>query len=142
MCLLLQTLVLKTISQCLYLTHIHNRPVMKTLHHIVNVMSIEAKQFAIRCGINQATNHNNISKIIIITDSIHVAKIIFNLLYHPYQIHAAAILNELHTFFSHNQKNSIEFWECSSHSNWVLHKAVDKKTKSFNLLLLFLCKSS
>jgi len=33
-------------------THIHNKPVTKTIHHAVNVMSTEAKLFAIRCGIN------------------------------------------------------------------------------------------
>ena len=123
-------------------THIHNRPVIKTLDHVVNVISTEAELFAIRYGINQATNHNNISKIIIITDSIHIAKKIFDLLFHPYQIHTAAILNELLIFLLHHQKNSIKFWECPSHSNWVLHKAVDKETKSFNPLLLLSYKLS
>jgi len=33
-------------------THIHNKPVTKTIHHAVNVTSTEAKLFAIRCGIN------------------------------------------------------------------------------------------
>ena len=33
-------------------THIHNKPVTKTLHHIVHITSIEAKLFTIRCGIN------------------------------------------------------------------------------------------
>jgi len=104
-------------------THIYNRPVMKTLHHVVNVMSTEAELFTIRCGINQATNLNNISKIIIITDLIHMAKKIFDLSFHPYQIHAVAIINKLCTFFSCYQENSIKFWECPSYSNWVLHKA-------------------
>ena len=36
--------------------HICNRPVFKTLHHTVNVTSTEAELFAIRCGINQASN--------------------------------------------------------------------------------------
>jgi len=123
-------------------THIYNRPVMKTLYHVVNVMSTEAELFTIRCGINQATNLNNISKIIIITDSIHMAKKIFDLSFHPYQIHTVVIINKLCTFFSYHQENSIKFWECPSYSNWVLHKAVDKETKSFNAILLFLCKSS
>jgi len=55
-------------------THIHNKPVTKTLHHVVNVISTEAELFAIRCSINQATKTNDISKIIVITDSIHTAK--------------------------------------------------------------------
>ena len=47
---------------------------MKTLYHTLNVMSTKAELFAIRCGINQAANNNNISKIIVITDSIYVVK--------------------------------------------------------------------
>jgi len=36
------------------ITHIHvyDKPVIKTLHHAVNVMTTEAKLFAIRYGIN------------------------------------------------------------------------------------------
>ena len=36
--------------------HIHNRLIIKTLHHVVNITSTEAELFAIICGINQATN--------------------------------------------------------------------------------------
>ena len=54
--------------------HICNRPVTKTLYHIVNVNSMEAELFTIRCSINQAINSMGILKIIIITDSIHTAK--------------------------------------------------------------------
>ena len=32
--------------------HIHDKPVIKTLYHVVNITSIEAKLFAMRCGIN------------------------------------------------------------------------------------------
>ena len=95
-------------------THLHNKPITKTLHHIVHVTSSEAKLSAIRCGINQATSHEDISKIIVITDSIHIAKIIFNTLSHLYQVYTAAILSNLHNFFLCHQSNSIEFWECSS----------------------------
>ena len=95
--------------------HIHNKSVIKTLHHTTNIMSTEAKLFAIRCSINQTTNSNNILRIIVITDSIHAAKKIFNPSSHPFQYHAASILNKLQTFFSHNQENSIKFQECPSH---------------------------
>ena len=39
------------------ITHIHvcDKPIIKTLHYTVNVMTTEAELFAIRCGINQAT---------------------------------------------------------------------------------------
>ena len=59
--------------------HIYNKPIVKTLHHTINVTSTEAELFAIRCGINQATNLNDISKIIIVTDSIHAVRKIFDL---------------------------------------------------------------
>ena len=105
--------------------YIHNKMVIKTLHHTVNVMTTEAKLFTIRCGINQATNLNGINKIVIITDSIHTAKKVFDSSLHLYQIYAAAISNELRKFFTKSCDNSIEFWECSSHCGWSLHKAID-----------------
>jgi len=95
-------------------THIHNKPVTKNLHYVVNVTSIEAKLFAIRYSINQAISHNSVSKIIIVTDSIHAAKKIFDPISHSYQVHTSSILKELQTFFSCHQENSIKFWECSS----------------------------
>ena len=102
--------------------HIHqtNVPLIKTVHHAVFVTSSEAELFAMkssamRCGINQACSKDNISKIIVITDSIHAAKLIFNSLSHPLQSHSAAILSELRLFFNKSQDNTIEFWECPSH---------------------------
>jgi len=100
----------------IFISHMHtfNSPLIKTLHHAVFVTSTKAELFTIRCGINQASNQEDISKIIIITNSIHVAKKIFDLSPHPYQIHAVAILNELCKFFIRNQNNLIEFWKCPS----------------------------
>jgi len=94
--------------------HIHNQPLTKTLHHAVNITSAEVELFAIRCSINQATNSTGIFKIIIITDSIHVARKIFDSSSYSLQGHVAIILKELQIFFSHLQENLIEFWECSS----------------------------
>jgi len=96
--------------------HIHsaNRPFIKTIHHASFVTSSEAELFAIRCGINQACSLNNVSKIVVVTDSIHVAKKIFDPGLHPFQIHSAAILNNLWDFFIASDSNSIEFWECPS----------------------------
>ena len=122
--------------------HIQNNPITKTLHHVVYVTSTEAELFAIRCGINQAMNCNDISKIIVVTNSIHVTRKIFNPLFHLYQVYIAARLSKLHNYFLHHQSNSIEFWECSSCCNWALHKVVDKETKTFNPTPLFPCKMS
>ena len=59
--------------------HIHNKPMVKTLHYAINITSSEAKFFAIRCGIIQAICLHEIFKIIVVTDSIHVVKTIFDL---------------------------------------------------------------
>ena len=48
------------------------------------ITSTEAELFAIRCGINQACSKENISKVIVITDSIHAAKKIFDSKSHPF----------------------------------------------------------
>ena len=75
--------------------HIHNHPLTKTVHYAAYVTSTEAELFAIRCGISQACGKNNISKIIVITDSIYAAKKIFESSPHPYQLHMTSILQEL-----------------------------------------------
>ena len=94
--------------------HIHNKLVIKMLHHTINITSTEAKFFAIRCGINQVTHLHKISKIVVVTDSIHMAKKIFNPSSHLLQKHAALILNDLRKFFTCHYENTIEFWECPS----------------------------
>jgi len=58
--------------------------VVKTLHQAVNISTMEVELFAIRCSINQAVGILNIKKIIIITDSLHTARRIFDLSSHPY----------------------------------------------------------
>jgi len=79
--------------------HIHDNPIAKIVYHMVHVTSTEAELFTMRCSINQASNHNNISKIIIVTDSIHAARKIFDPFLHPFQVHSVAILTELQQFF-------------------------------------------
>jgi len=111
--------------------HSANCPLIKTVHHASFVISFEAELFAIRCGINQACSLNNVSKIVVVTDSIHVAKKIFDTGSHPFQIHSAAILNNLWNFFIAKDSNSIEFWECHSRLKWRFHHEVDKDSKSF-----------
>ena len=97
--------------------HIHqtNIPLIKTVYHTVFVTNSEVELFAMKCRINQACSKDNILKIIIITDSIHAVKLIFDSSSHPLQSHLAAILNELRLFFNKSQDNTIEFWECPSH---------------------------
>ena len=122
--------------------HIANHPLIKTIHHAVFITSTEAELFAIRCGINQAYIKENMPKIIVITDSIHVAKKIFDSKSHPFQSHTMAIHNKLHHFFNKNHKNFIEFWECPSCLKQRFYKDVDKDSKSFNPIPSYPCKIS
>ena len=94
--------------------HLANHLLTKTIYHVAFVTSTEAELFVIKCGINHTYIKENVFKIIVITDSIHVAIKIFNTALHPYQSHAVAILSKLRHFFASNQYNSIEFWEYSS----------------------------
>ena len=80
--------------------YICNKPIVKMLHHAINITSSEAKFFTIRCGINQAIYLHGISKIIVVTDSIYVVKKIFDPSSHPLQKHMAFILNDLREFFT------------------------------------------
>jgi len=122
--------------------HIANHSLTKTVHHASFVTSTEAELFAIRCGINQACSNDIVSKIIVITDSIHAARKIFDSESHPFQLHTAAILCELRGFFNSNRNNSIEFWECPSRLKWRLHHDIDKDSKSFHLTPSYPCKIS
>ena len=123
-------------------TYTYNRPIIKMIHQAVHITSTEAELFAIRCGINQALNLDNMSKVIVITNSIHVARKIFELFVHPYQVQSAAILSDLCKFFMCHKNNSIEFWEYPSCLKWHLHNGINKETKTFNPIPLFLCKIS
>ena len=64
--------------------HSHNKPVIKMIHKVVNVTTTKAKLFAIRCGINQAVDITNIDHIVIILNSLHTAKKIFDFLLYSY----------------------------------------------------------
>jgi len=122
--------------------HMRNKPLIKIVYHAVFVTSTKVELFAIRCSLNQACNEDEISKIIVITDSIHAAKKIFDTKSHPYQIYATAILKELRQFFSKRQENHIEFWKCPSHLKWNLHQSADKDSKAFKPVPVFLSKIS
>jgi len=78
----------------------------------------------------------------VITDSIHATRLIFNSFIHSSQVHSATISKELRRFFIVNNNNSIEFWECPSHCDWPLFKSINKDTKCLHQTPLLLCKSS
>ena len=128
----------------MFISHIHsaNRPLIKTVHYTSFVTSLEAELFTIRCGINQACSLANVSKIIIVTDFIHVARKIFSSDSHPFQTHATAILKELQKFFISSDANSIKFWECPSKLKWRFHHNTNKDSKSFTVTPSYPCKIS
>ena len=136
------TSIKNNIATSISYIHSYNRLIIKMIYYAVHIISTEAELFAIRCGINQALNLDNVSKVIVITDSIHMARKIFELSIHPYQVQSAAILSDLCKFFICHENNSIEFWECPSCLKWHFHNEVDKETKTFNPILLFPCKIS
>ena len=126
------------------ISHIHsfNKLVIKILHRAINVTTAEAKLFTIQYSINQAVTISNTNRIIVITDSLHITRKIFDSFAHLYQIHSAAISQELREFFSKDICNCIEFWDCPSKQQWSLHHTVDKGTKNMVSIPSFLCKSS
>jgi len=132
----------KDITTSISHVHIGNRLLTKTVHHALFVTSTKAELFTIRCGINQACSNEIVFKIIVVTDSIHAARKIFDSNFHPFQLHSAVILRELQDFFNSNPNNSIEFWECPSHLKWRLHHDIDKDSKSFHPIPFYPCKIS
>ena len=83
------------------ISHIYsfNKPVVKTIHRAINVTTTEAELFTIWCGINQAVTNFNTNHIVVITDSLHTTRRIFDFSVYPYQIHSATISQELREFF-------------------------------------------
>jgi len=49
---------------------------------------MEVELFTIRCSINQVTALSGILNIVVLIDSIHIARRIFDSSSHPFQIHA------------------------------------------------------
>jgi len=136
------TSIRNNIATCILYIHLHNRPIIKTIHHMVNITSTKAKLFTLRCEINQAINIPNIKHIVVVTDSLHVAKNFFDTSIHLYQIHSATISWELRDFFKKDSNNCIKFWNCSSKQKWTLHFLVDKDTRRFDFSLILPSKSS
>ena len=64
--------------------HSYNKPVVKTMHRAINITTTEAELFVIHYGINQVVANSDVSHIMIITDSLHALKRIFNSSVHLY----------------------------------------------------------
>ena len=88
---------------------------------------MEAKLFAIRCGINQAVQ--DVTNIIVITDTIHATRWIFDLSSHSNQLQSIVIVQDLRAFFNKSFNNTIAFWDCLSSEKWIHYLAINKETK-------------
>jgi len=81
--------------------------ITKFVHYAINITSMEAKLFVIRCRINQVVQLQDIAHIIVITDAILAAKQIFDTSIHPYQLHSITISKDFGCFFKKNPNNVI-----------------------------------
>jgi len=93
------------------ISHIHSfdKPVVKILHRAINIATAEAELFAIQYSINQAVADLNVKHIVVITDSLHITRKIFDSSTYPYQIYSVAISMELREFFFKDSQNHIKF---------------------------------
>jgi len=68
------------------ISHVHsyNNNIKKTIYHAINVLSTKMELFAIRCRINQAVQISEVFHIIVITNTIHLVKKIFDSIIHSY----------------------------------------------------------
>ena len=82
--------------------HVHNNPIVKTLHYAINITSTKTELFTIRCSINQAIQSPNINYIIVVIHSMHTTKRIFDSSIYLYQIYLFNISKKLKEFFRKN----------------------------------------
>ena len=103
--------------------------IAKSIHHVINITSIKAKLFAMRCGINCATQLQDIAHNIVITDAIPATKQIFDTSIHPHQITLESFL--IKTLIIQFQNEIVLAVSSSLHTYWLI--------KSQNALMLILC---
>ena len=107
----------------------------------MNITSTKVELFAIRCGINQAIQLEDINYIIIIIDAILATRHIFDTSIYPYQLHSITISNNLRFFFNKNFNNMISFWDCPSSDKWPSYLLVNKESKHLKPSPVFSSKS-
>jgi len=98
----------------------------------INVTSIEAELMAICLGLIPAMEEENIHDIIVITDSIAIAKKIFESKTDPLQNMFIPVTSAIDSFFRKDGTNKIQFWFCPSKAKWPKHKLVDDQVKANN----------
>ena len=123
--------------------HIHREQnIAKNIHHTMNITSTLVELFAIRCGINQTIQLQDIDYIIIVIDPILAAWHIFDMSIHLYQLNSITISNDLRVFFNKNSNNMISFWDCLSSNKWPSHLLSNKESKYLKAIPVFSSKYS
>ena len=77
--IIMDTSIKNNIAIFIIYIYVYDKPITKTLHYTLNIISTEAKLF---------------SKIIVVMDSIYVVKRIFNLFSHIFQKQSVSILKD------------------------------------------------
>jgi len=91
--------------------------------------ALDAELFAIRLGVVKATSFD-VKCIVIITDSLTVARRAVDASIHLDQAHSLAIVQALRGFFTNHPDCSIYFWDCPSKAQWSLHFLAHEDTTS------------
>jgi len=107
-----------------------------------NITSIEAKLMAIYLGLIPAMEEENVHNIIVITDSIAVAKKFFESKTDPLQNMFIPVTSAIDSFFRKDGRNKIQFWFCFSKTKWPKHKLVDDQVKADKCAPIFPSKES
>ena len=98
--------------------------------YFINVMSMEAELMAIHIGLIPAIERDNIHNIIVITDSIAVARKILESKVDPLQNIFIPIISAVDTFLRKDGRNKIYFWYYLSKAKWPRHQLVDDQIKA------------
>ena len=93
--------------------------------NFINVTLIEAELMAICLGLIPAIEKENIYDIIVITDSIAVARKIFKSKVNPLQNMFIPVTSAVDFFFRKDSRNKIQFWFCPNKAKWPKHQLVD-----------------
>ena len=113
----------------------------KTLH-ATNVTSIKAEVMAIRLGLDNALEKEQINHITVTTDCIQAAKAFFDPKPNPFQSLTKATTKRIHNFFSSSPDKRIVIWHCPSGTKWRPHHNVDKDIKSSHIAPTLLSKET
>ena len=92
---------------------------------------------AIHLGLIPAMEKENIHNIIVITDSIVIAKKIFESKTDPLQNIFILVTLAINSFFRKDSRNKIQFWFCPSKAKWPKHKLIDDQVKADNCAPIF-----